>query len=206
MALQTSGAISMDNIRTEFGDTGSIALSECYKGGSIIPASLSATATAGSPSASTNNSGRSIDTGLTFNSGRLFGYSRWSDNGAANIQSWSFTVNKTGTYHYYFGYYFGGSGGANTATIVIAKNGVNTLSRGLSSNDSTATYTGSCAANAGDTISGSFSGTSSGWSSNTFYIGGNNYSTRTITVAANANVPTSGAINLNNFYGATNSI
>lgn len=206
MAIQSSGTISMDDIRTEFGDTGSIALSECYRGGSIVPSSLSDTATAGSTSASTNNSGRSIDTGLTFNSGRLFGYSRWSDNGAANVQSWSFTVNKTGTYHYYFGYYYGGSGNPNTATIVIAKNGVNTLNQGLVSNDSTNSYTGSCAANAGDTISGSFTGTSNGWSSNTFYIGGDSYNTRTVTVSSNANVPTSGTIDLNDFYSATNSI
>ena len=206
MAIQSSGTISMDDIRTEFGDTGSIALSECYRGGSIVPSSLSDTATAGSTSASTNNSGRSIDTGLTFNSGNLFSYSRWSDNGAANVQSWSFTVNKTGTYHYRFGYYYGGSGNPNTATIVIAKNGSNVLNQGLVSNDSTSYYNGSCSATAGDTISGSFSGSSNGWSNNSFNFGGNSSSTRTVTVSSNANVPTSGTIDLNDFYSATNSI
>ena len=36
MALQSSGAISFDNLRTEYGNTGSIALSEMYKGGSFV--------------------------------------------------------------------------------------------------------------------------------------------------------------------------
>ena len=206
MAIQSSGTISMDNIRTEFGDTGSIALSECYRGGSIVPSSLSDTATAGSTSATTNNSGRSIDTGLTFNGSNLFSYSRWSDNGAANVQSWSFTVDKTGTYHYSFGYYFGGFGNSSTATIVLAKNGSNVLNTGLASNDSTAYNNGTVSATAGDTISGSFTGSSSGWSSNTFNFGGDSTSTKTITVSSNANVPTSGTIALSNFYSATNSI
>lgn len=207
MAIQSSGTISMDNIRSEFGDTGSIALSECYRGGSIVPSSLSDTATAGSTSATSNNSGRGgVDQGFQFNSGNLFKYSLWSDNGAANVQSWSFTVDKTGTYNYYFGYYYGGSGNPSTATIVIAKNGTNTLNQGLTSNDSTNSYSGSCAATAGDTITGSFSGSSNGWSSNTFQFGGNSSGTRTVTVASNASVPTSGTIDLNDFYSATNSI
>lgn len=206
MALQSSGTISMDDIRTEFGDTGSIALSECYRGGSIVPSTLSDTAAAGSTSATTNNSGRVNDTSLTFNGSNLFTYSRWSDNGAANVQTWSFTVNKTATYNYRFGYYYGGSGNAHTATIVIAKNGVNVLNQGLTSNDSYSYYNGSCTASAGDTISGSFTGSSNGWSNNTFDFGGDNISTKTVTVSVNANVPANGTIDLNDFYSATNSM
>ena len=206
MAIQSSGAISMDNIRTEFGDTGSIALSECYRGGSIVPTTLSDTATAGSTSATTNNSGRSIDTGLNFNGSNLFSYSRWSDNGASNIQSWSFTVDKTGTYNYRFGYYYGGFGNPSTATIVISKNGTEQINQGLTSNDSTTYYNGSCTATAGDTITGSFTGSSAGWSANQFNFGGDAYDTSTITVNVNASVPTSGTIELDDFYSATNSI
>jgi len=208
MAIQSSGTISMDNIRTEFGDTGSIALSECYRGGSIVPSSLSDTATAGSTSATSNNSGRGgVDQGFSFNnSTNLFKYSLWSDNGAVNIQSWSFTVNKTGTYHYRFSYYYGGSGNPSTATIVIAKNGTNTLNQGLTSNDAYVYYDGSCSADAGDTVTGSITGSSNGWSNNQFNFGGDSFSTKTITVASNASVPTSGTIDLNDFYSATNSI
>jgi hypothetical protein len=197
----------MDNIRTEFGDTGSIALSQCYRGGSIVPSTLEGLAFAGSTSATSNNSGRGgVDQGFSFNSSSLFRYSLWSDNGAVNVQSWSFTVDVTGTYNYYFGYYYGGSGNTSTATIVLAKNGTNTLNQGLSSNDSTNAYYGSCAATAGDTITGSFSGSSNGWSSNTFQFGGNNSNTRIITVGVNASVPTSGAIDLQDFYSTTNEL
>ena len=37
MALQTSGPISIGNLKTEFGDTGSSSLSEFYRGGSLVP-------------------------------------------------------------------------------------------------------------------------------------------------------------------------
>ena len=36
MTLPSSGAISFDNLRTEYGNTGSIALSEMYRGGSFV--------------------------------------------------------------------------------------------------------------------------------------------------------------------------
>lgn len=36
MALQSSGAISFDNLRNEYGNGGSIALSEMYRGGSFV--------------------------------------------------------------------------------------------------------------------------------------------------------------------------
>ena len=36
MALQGSGAISFDNLRSEYSNTGSIALSEMYRGGSFV--------------------------------------------------------------------------------------------------------------------------------------------------------------------------
>lgn len=37
MALQTSGTISIGDLRNEFGDTGSSSLSEFYRGGSLVP-------------------------------------------------------------------------------------------------------------------------------------------------------------------------
>jgi hypothetical protein len=37
VALQTSGTISIDDLRTEFGDTGSSSLGEFYRGGSLVP-------------------------------------------------------------------------------------------------------------------------------------------------------------------------
>jgi len=37
VALQSSGAISIQDLKTEFGDTGSSSLSEFYRGGSLVP-------------------------------------------------------------------------------------------------------------------------------------------------------------------------
>ena len=37
MALQSSGAISIQDLKTEFGDTGSSSLSEFYRGGGLVP-------------------------------------------------------------------------------------------------------------------------------------------------------------------------
>jgi hypothetical protein len=37
VALQSSGAISLGDLKTEFGDTGSSSLSEFYRGGSLVP-------------------------------------------------------------------------------------------------------------------------------------------------------------------------
>jgi len=37
VALQSSGAISLQDLKTEFGDTGSSSLSEFYRGGSLVP-------------------------------------------------------------------------------------------------------------------------------------------------------------------------
>ena len=37
MTLQSSGSISMDQMRTEFGISGSISMSDLYRGGSEVP-------------------------------------------------------------------------------------------------------------------------------------------------------------------------
>ena len=52
MALQTSGAISIGDLRAEFGDTGTSSLSEFYRGGSLVPS----TTTTYEPSATTYES------------------------------------------------------------------------------------------------------------------------------------------------------
>lgn len=43
MALQTSGAISLGNVQTEFGGTNPIAMSEYYAGGGNVPSGASGT-------------------------------------------------------------------------------------------------------------------------------------------------------------------
>lgn len=55
MALQTSGPISIGDLRTEFGDTGSSSLSEFYRGGSLVPATTSTTTYEPGPGTSNYN-------------------------------------------------------------------------------------------------------------------------------------------------------
>ena len=43
MALQTSGTISINDLRAEFGDSGSSSLSEFYRGGGLVPATETTT-------------------------------------------------------------------------------------------------------------------------------------------------------------------
>ena len=46
MSLQGSGAISLANLAAEFGDSPPYSMSEYYRGGALVPASISYTATA----------------------------------------------------------------------------------------------------------------------------------------------------------------
>jgi hypothetical protein len=205
MALQTNGAISMNDIRTEFGDTGSIALSECYKGGGIVPATIAEQATVANNSYNSTNSGRNIDFFYWNTNSRLVYYRLWSDNGAANTQNVYFTINKSGTFNINYTLYYGGFGNTGTATIQLTVDGTQVFDSTVASNDSPNTVSHSFNYTAGDEIHAYMSGPSAGWSYTSMQIGGDAADTRTVTVSANANVPTSGTIDLNDFYGATNS-
>lgn len=55
MALQTSGTISIGDLRTEFGDTGSSSLSEFYRGEGLVPATTTTTTTTYEPGPGTSN-------------------------------------------------------------------------------------------------------------------------------------------------------
>tara|TARA_B100001094_G_scaffold151890_1_gene147013 strand:+ start:1648 stop:2286 length:639 start_codon:yes stop_codon:yes gene_type:complete len=59
MTLQSSGAISMDDMRTEFGISGAISMSDLYRGGSEVP------------STSTSNSGGTITKSASSGGGSL---------------------------------------------------------------------------------------------------------------------------------------
>lgn len=53
MALPTSGTISINDLRVEFGDSGSSSLSEFYRGGGLVPATQTTSTTTYEPSATT---------------------------------------------------------------------------------------------------------------------------------------------------------
>ena len=53
MALPTSGTISINDLRAEFGDSGSSSLSEFYRGGGLVPSTQTTSTTTYEPSATT---------------------------------------------------------------------------------------------------------------------------------------------------------
>jgi len=64
VALQTSGAISIGDLRTEFGDTGASSLSEFYRGGSLVPATTTTTTITYQPGPGTSNYNYSLTSPL----------------------------------------------------------------------------------------------------------------------------------------------
>jgi hypothetical protein len=64
MALQTSGTISINNLRTEFGDTGTSSLSEFYRGGGLVPATTTTSTTTYQPGPGTTNYNYSLTSPL----------------------------------------------------------------------------------------------------------------------------------------------
>jgi hypothetical protein len=53
VALPTSGTISINDLRVEFGDSGSSSLSEFYRGGGLVPSTQTTSTTTYEPSATT---------------------------------------------------------------------------------------------------------------------------------------------------------
>jgi hypothetical protein len=53
VALPTSGTISINDLRVEFGDSGSSSLSEFYRGGGLVPATRTTSTTTYEPSSTT---------------------------------------------------------------------------------------------------------------------------------------------------------
>jgi hypothetical protein len=204
MALQASGAISISELATEFGDTVPNSLSEFYSGGSLVPSTTQEVVTASSLGGSNSANRRYPAIGgydpqiNTF--GRLYTQALWGDNGSTITMDRNFTVNKTGTYQYYVGYFIQGVG---SATVSMYANGslvrTHTLSPPFNATDSDVD---TLSLSAGQVIRMVGSGPSSGWAAITVYVGGSSYNNSSITVAGNTSVPASGALSLGNFYGA----
>jgi hypothetical protein len=205
MALQASGAISISELATEFGDTIPNSLSEFYNGGSLVPSVAYDTVTASSLTGSNSPNYRYPAIGgydpQINTQGRLYTQALWGDNGSTITMDRSFNVNKTGSYSYYVGYYIQGSGTANV-TLYVAGSQVVSHSLPVGYNTTTSA-TGTLSVSANQTIRMVGSGPSSGWAVIYVYIGGSSYNNNTIQIANNSSVPTSGALSLSNFYGAS---
>ena len=206
MTLQSSGSvISLSQIATEFGGSAPHSMSEYYKDAGLVPSTATEAVTASSLGGSNSANRRypaisGYDPQInTF--GRLYTQALWGDNGSTITMDRNFTVNKTGTYNYYVGYYIQGSG---TATVTMYVNGSQVRSHSLSVGYNTTTSaTNTLSVSSGQVIRTVGSGPSSGWAVIYVYVGGSSTGNSSITISSNTSVPTSNLISMSNFYGAS---
>jgi hypothetical protein len=205
MALPASGTLSFSQIQTEFTGVNPISLSEYYKSGNngYVPTTVPEAVTASNLGGSNSPNYRypaisGYDPQInTFN--RLYTQALWGDNGSTITMDRNFTVNKTGTYQYYVGYYIQGSG---TANITMYANGSSVRSHSLVVGYNTTTSAvNTLSLSAGQVIRFTGSAPSSGWAVIYVYVGGSSYNNAAVDTAVNANIPTSGALSISDYYG-----
>lgn len=203
MTLPASGALSFANIQTEFGGSNPISLSEYYKNGSNVPSTVSEAVTAASLGGSNSANARYPAIGgydpqiNTFS--RLYTQALWGDNGSTITFDRNFTVNKTGTYSYYVAYYI--QNATKTATHTLYVGGSQVATHSLTAGNSTASATGTLSVTAGQTIRVTGTGGSAGWAAMTVHIGGSSSNNSSLSISVNANIPTSGIVNMSDYYG-----
>lgn len=209
MTLQSSGAISLANLASEFGDTVPHSMSEFYKGGSLVPTTVPDAVTASNLGGTNSTNVRSSSNGgydpqiNTFS--RIYTQALWGDNGSTISFDRNFTVNKTGTYNYYIAYYIENQ--QKTATFTFYVNGSQVATHSLTAGPSavTTSTTGTLSVTANQVIRVAGGGGSAGWAVCRVYIGGSTYNNASIDLPVNTSVPTSSVISLSNFYGARDS-
>ena len=209
MTLPSSGTLSLSQIQTEFTGSNPISMSEYYKSGNngYVPATVPETVTASSLGGSNSYNRRYPGIGgydpqiNTFS--RLYTQALWGDNGSTITMDRNFTVNKTGTYQYYAGYFMQGVG---SATVSMYANGSLIRTHTLSpSFNSTASAVNTLSLSSGQVIRMVGSGPSSGWACIYLYVGGSTYDNTAVDTAVNSSIPTSGALDIANFYGGRGS-
>ena len=209
MTLPSSGTLSLSQIQTEFTGSNPISMSEYYKSGNngYVPATVPETVTASSLGGSNSYNRRYPGIGgydpqiNTFS--RLYTQALWGDNGSTITMDRNFTVNKTGTYQYYVGYYIQGSG---TASITMYANGSSVRSHSLAVGYNTTTSAvDTLSLSAGQVIRFTGTAPSSGWAVIYVYVGGSSYNNAAVDTAVNSSIPTSGALDISDFYGGRGS-
>ena len=208
MTLQSSGSvISLSQIATEFGGSAPHSMSEYYKDAGLVPSTATEAVTASSLGGSNSANRRSpaisgYDPQInTFS--RLYTQALWGDNGSTITMDRNFTVNKTGTYQYYAGYFMQGVG---SATVSMYANGSLIRTHTLSpSFNSTASAVNTLSLSSGQVIRMVGSGPSSGWACIYLYVGGSTYDNTAVDTAVNSSIPTSGALDISDFYGGRGS-
>lgn len=105
MTLQTSGAISLSQVQSEFGGSNPVSMSEYYRGGSYVPTTVTGSAGAWSSYQANASTYYWSDVG---NSGTVT--IEWNNVQVGSFQS-SATTYTTGGYEYQKGTQFSSSGG-----------------------------------------------------------------------------------------------
>lgn len=209
MALPTSGQISINDLRTEFTGPTPSALNDYYRGGTYVPGTVEANVTATNTSIITlvhTNRGASYTTTPVWNSGSyIYQHKLWRDNGANGDVNIQFKVDKEGTYNLRFVSTISSNDSGLSSRNRVYKNEVliDDYTRTTTSpNTGTVTYDVSFTFTTSDVIRFKGDWGSGGWTSHQLYFGGSAYNTRTVTQEYNTDVPESGQISLNDFYGA----
>lgn len=210
MALQASGAISLADLQTEFGGSNPISINEYYKGGGLTPSSVSTTGTASSMSFSESGGAggwpsqvfwRYYENGSgpipTINGGQFYIHSFWTDagwTGGTSVCDVTMTLDQKGTYTVSeVGYNTGASRGT---TVYV--NGSNVASFG-NGGSHTFTVSAACTLRLYCTMN-----TISNYNAHTIIVTGNGGG-RTLSRTVNPNIPTSGVIQLDDFYSGESS-
>ena len=206
MTLPSSGTLSFSELQTEFTGAHPISLSEYYKSGgngyvpSTVPIDVTASNLGGSNSANARYPAiGGYDPQInTFD--RLYYQALWGDNGSTITMDRNFKVNKTGTYNYYAAYFI--QNATKTATVTFYVNGSQVRSHSLtaSSNQNTSARN-TLSVSAGQVIRVVGSGGSAGWANITIKVGGSSINNNSIDLPVNADIPTSGALSMSDYYG-----
>ena len=208
MTLPASGALSFSDIQTEFTGVNPISLSEYYKSGGngYVPTTVPEAVTASSLTGSFTPNARHPAVGgydpqiNTFS--RLYTHSLWGNNTSVGSMDMSFTVNKTGTYNYFFGWFIQNSNAPSGNTYFYANGSLIATHNNAGSHNNTISVTGTLSLSAGQIIRVRNDGfPSAGWSAHTVYIGGSSYNNAAVDTAVNSSIPTSGALSLSDYYG-----
>jgi len=206
MALQSSGAISFSDLQTEFGGSNPISMDEYYKDGGFTPSTVSTTGTASSMSFSESGGAsgwpspvfwRYYENGSgpipTINTaGQFYIHSFWTDVGwtsGTSVCDVTMTLDQKGTYTVSeVGYNTGASRGT---TVYVDGTQVASFGNGGSH---TFTVDAPCTLRLYCTMN-----TIGNYNAHTIVVTGNG-GARELTRTVNANIPTSGVIQLDDFY------
>jgi len=216
MTLPSSGALSFSAIQGEFTGVNPISLSEYYKSGgngyvpTTVPEAVVAASFGGSNSAQPSERYTSPAPQInTF--GRLYTQLLWGDNNIPILVDRNFTVNKTGTYQYYAGYYV--DNGYRSGTISFYVNGSLIRTHSFPNTFKSTSYpvigqpgnpsneVNTLSVSAGQVIRIVCNCATGDWCNAEVNVGGSSYNNAAVDTAVNSSIPTSGALSLSDYYG-----